>query len=134
MAVWLTTCTIHLFSAVDQPGKTNLPLIMISQVLRSKLRCKITTLPKIKKFQNPFNYWTVSKILILDHIRTVTWILVWPQWWSFTDVSQQGVDFSKKISKIKIFFWFDFHRDVYRSRQKVPKSDFQSINFGPHLL
>ena len=25
-------------------------------------------------------------------------------------MSQQGVDFSKKISKIEIFFWFDFHR------------------------
>ena len=37
-------------------------------------------------------------------------ILVWPQWWSFADVSQQGIDFSKKISKIKIFFWFDFHK------------------------
>ena len=36
--------------------------------------------------------------------------LVWPQWWSFAGVSQQGVDFSKKISKRKIFFWFDFHR------------------------
>ena len=36
--------------------------------------------------------------------------LVWPQWWSFADVSQQGVDFSKKISKRKIFFWFDLHR------------------------
>ena len=36
--------------------------------------------------------------------------LVWPQWWSFADVSQQGVDFSKRIIKIKIIFWFDFHR------------------------
>ena len=36
--------------------------------------------------------------------------LVWPQWRSFADVSQQRVDFSKKISKIKIIFWFDFHR------------------------
>ena len=36
--------------------------------------------------------------------------LVWPQWWSFADVSQQGVDFSKKISKVRVFFWFDFHR------------------------
>ena len=35
---------------------------------------------------------------------------MWPQWWSFADVSQQGVDFSKKISKIRIIFWFDFHR------------------------
>ena len=26
-------------------------------------------------------------------------ILVWPQWWSFADVSQQGVDFSKKKVK-----------------------------------
>ena len=31
-------------------------------------------------------------------------VLVWPQWWSFADVSQQGIDFSKKINKIKIFF------------------------------
>ena len=37
-------------------------------------------------------------------------LIVWPQWWSFADVSQQGVDFSKKISKIRIIFWFDFHR------------------------
>ena len=36
--------------------------------------------------------------------------VVWPQWWSWVDVSQQGVDFSKKISKIKMIFWFDFHR------------------------
>ena len=35
---------------------------------------------------------------------------MWPQWWSFADVSQQGVDFSKKISKITIIFRFDFHR------------------------
>ena len=39
---------------------------------------------------------------------------MWPQWWSFADVSQQGVDFSKKISKMKIFFWFDFHRCSHR--------------------
>ena len=38
---------------------------------------------------------------------------MWPQWWSFADVTQQGVDFSKKISKIKIFFWFDFHRCLH---------------------
>ena len=38
------------------------------------------------------------------------YVVVWPQWWSFADVSQQGVDSSKKISKIKIIFWFDFHR------------------------
>ena len=37
-------------------------------------------------------------------------ILVWPQWWSFADVSQQGLHLSKKISKIRIIFWFDFHR------------------------
>ena len=35
---------------------------------------------------------------------------MWPQWWSWAYVSQQGVDFSKKISKIKMIFWFDFHR------------------------
>ena len=59
---------------------------------------------------------------IFRHINTIntkihTWynigwtaFLVWPLWWSFADVSQQGVDFSKKISKITIIFWFDFHR------------------------
>ena len=40
-------------------------------------------------------------------------------------MSQQGVDFSKKISKMKIFFDFTF-TDVHTGRQKVPKSDFQS--------
>ena len=42
--------------------------------------------------------------------QIVIYTLVWPQWWSFIDVSQQGLHFSKKISKMKIFFWFDFHR------------------------
>ena len=35
---------------------------------------------------------------------------MWPQWWIFADVSQQVLNFSKKISKRKIIFWFDFHR------------------------
>ena len=39
--------------------------------------------------------------------------LVWPQLWSFEGVSQQGLDFSKKISKRKTFFWFDFHRSSH---------------------
>ena len=50
--------------------------------------------------------WNV--IWMQNHIHQD--ILVWPQWWSFVDVSQQGVEFSKKISKMKIIFWFDFHR------------------------
>ena len=50
-------------------------------------------------------------LFIVHEISTVTRkCLVWPQWWSFADVSQQGVDFSKKISKITIIFWSDFHR------------------------
>ena len=76
-------------------------------------------------------------------------LVVWPQWWRFADMSQQGLDLSKKISKIKIIFLFDFHR----GRQKVPKSDFQcqfsmseiiqifliffslkNISLGPHFL
>ena len=67
-------------------------------------------------------------------------------------MSQQGLHFSKKISKIKIFFDLTF-TDVHTGRQKVPKSDFQShfpmsknirifikknslknINLGPHFL
>ena len=40
-------------------------------------------------------------------------LLVWPQWWSFADVSQHGLHFSKKINKMKIFFWFDFHRCLH---------------------
>ena len=41
------------------------------------------------------------------------------------DLSQQGLDFSKKISKRIIFFDLTF-TDVHMGRQKVPKSDFQS--------
>ena len=67
-------------------------------------------------------------------------------------MSQQGLDFSKKISKRNIFFDLTF-TDVHMGSQKVPKSDFQShfsmsekvefflkkislknINLGPHFL
>ena len=55
-----------------------------------------------------------TPILVTSHVRSILkvfWcLLVWPQWWSFADVSQQGLDFSKKISKTKMIFWFDFHR------------------------
>ena len=37
-------------------------------------------------------------------------LLAWTQWLSFAYVSQKGVDFSKTIDKMKIIFWFDFHR------------------------
>ena len=47
-----------------------------------------------------------------------TCTLVWPQWWSFADVSQQGVDLSKKISKMKIFFDLTF-TDVHIDGQKL---------------
>ena len=40
-------------------------------------------------------------------------------------MSQQGHNFSKKISKRKIIFDLTF-TDVHMGRQKVPKSDFQS--------
>ena len=40
-------------------------------------------------------------------------------------MSQQGLDFSKKISKTKKKFDLTF-TDVDMGRQKVPKSDFQS--------
>ena len=40
-------------------------------------------------------------------------------------MSQQGVDFSKKISKKKKKIDLTF-TDVHMGRQKVPKSDFQS--------
>ena len=49
-----------------------------------------------------------ANVNLLDNAHCAT--LVWPQWWSFADVNQQGIDFSKKISKIKIIFWFDFHK------------------------
>ena len=39
-----------------------------------------------------------------------TSLSVRPQWWSFADLSQQRVDFSKKSVKQIWFFWFDFHR------------------------
>ena len=54
---------------------------------------------------------------------------MWHLWWSFADVGQQGLHFSKNISKRNIFFWFDFHRCSHMGRQKVPKSDFFKVIF-----
>ena len=53
------------------------------------------------------------------HLQSLVHMLVWPQWWSFADVSQQGLDFSKKISKRKIIFWFDFHRCSHGSSKSA---------------
>ena len=44
--------------------------------------------------------------------------IVWPQWWSFADMSQQRVEFAKKNSKIKIFVDLTF-TDVHTDRQKL---------------
>ena len=68
-----------------------------------------------------FSYVIFLNNYLLIAIRHV----VRPQWWSFADMSQQGLDFSKKICKIKMIFCLTF-TDVHRGRQKVPKSDFQS--------
>ena len=72
--------------------------------------------------------------------------LVWPQWWSWVDGTLQGVDSSKKISKMKMIFWFDFHRcwhgpskirlhfrNKSRSILKLSKNVFYK-NCGPKLI
>ena len=58
----------------------------------------------LKMFRAVF-FWEVS-VLFGFYVP----ILVWPQCWSFADVSQLWVDFTKKINKIKMIFLFDFHR------------------------
>ena len=82
----------------------------------SRLRCLLHVKGLVVCF---YLGWSGSTLLITKHLIEVgskSWLLtlVWPQWWSFADVSQQGVDFSKKISKIRIIFWFDFHRCSHR--------------------
>ena len=52
--------------------------------------------------------WPLVKYILYNES-----VILWPQWWSFEDMSQQGVDFSKNINKIKIIFWFDFHRCLH---------------------
>ena len=53
--------------------------------------------------------------------------LVWPQWLSFVDKCQQGIDFSKKISKIKLIFDLTFTDPSHLGfqyqifKQKLPK-------------
>ena len=75
--------------------------------------------------------WTISFSFKIFHLHSAPYSdgispsLVWPQWWSFADVSQQALHSSKKISKRKYFFDLTF-TDVHMDRQKVPKSDFQS--------
>ena len=71
-----------------------------------------------KKSLSP-ELFLVPKVEILVIRSNVLYILVWPQWWSFADVSQQGLDFSKTISKRKIIFWFDFHRCSHGSSKSA---------------
>ena len=58
-----------------------------------------------------------SDAIWLNPLWVHNYFLVWPQWWSLADVSQQKVDFSKKICKMKIVFWFDFHK--YQGPSKI---------------
>ena len=74
-------------------------------------------------FNHHYVNWIKSAIFSVKSSWEVHWILmcqkdvVWCCAWldiGVTSVvefcSQQGVDFSKKISKTRISFWFDFHR------------------------
>ena len=70
-------------------------------------------------------YCLIWFVLFVVYFKHPICTIVWPHWWSFADVSQQGLDCSKKISKRKIFFDLAF-KDVHMGCQKVPKSDFQS--------
>ena len=49
--------------------------------------------------------WNIKRLIEkMMFSPSLTSPIVWPQWWSFADVSQQGLHFSEKISKRKIFF------------------------------
>ena len=67
--------------------------------------------------------FSFKALVIGTRTRTAVAVLVpvvlWPQWWSFADVSQQGLDFSKQISKRKTIFWFDFHRCSHGSSKSA---------------
>ena len=58
-------------------------------------------------------------IIFGQKLQSLWYSIVWPQWWSFVDMSQQGCDFSKKIRKRKIIFWFDFHRCSHGSSKSA---------------
>ena len=105
-------------------GKTNLcprrTLLIFLQILTySYKELEIKQCGLGSRIWDVEGFWYKTEIkhhllcaIVFDCIDCV-WVyglLVWPQWWSWGDVSQQGVDFSKKISKIKFIFWFDFHR------------------------
>ena len=47
-------------------------------------------------WQKSTSGWLCKCALIMRINHKELDCLVWPQWWSFADVSQQGVDFSKK--------------------------------------
>ena len=89
--------------------KRSSKMIIKSQqmVLEKCLSCPTTGIQKVKSTPG---LTRPSARICRKNPSYLGYIIVWPQWWSFADVSQQGVDFSKKISKIEIIFWFDFHR------------------------
>ena len=79
--------------------------------------------------------------------------IVWPQWWSFADVSQQGLDFSKKnqLKKNNFLIWLSqmFTGVVKKCLNLTFKVNFlcqksfesfwiffslKNISLGPHFL
>ena len=53
--------------------------------------------PRIKdNLHRNLNFLQKLYLLIYLTLYQGYWALVWPQWWSFADVSQQGLNYSKK--------------------------------------
>lgn len=58
---------------------------------------------------------------------------VWPQWWSFSDVSQKGLPFCKKISKknnFLIWLWQMFIRTVKKLGTILENKVVQKLKFS----
>ena len=63
-----------------------------------KYNKKIHILPVKNQIKPQFNKrsWLWRHLICRQNIMLEKYRLVWPQWWSCADVSQQGVDFTKK--------------------------------------
>ena len=59
-----------------------------------------------------------------------SWVLVWPQWWSFVDVSHEGLDFKGQLISKRFFEVVVFLQKTNENNSHSSKNEFIRSFFG----
>ena len=94
--VWLSAGYIFLKSETKFQTPVKKALIWDPAIV-SMIKTQLTIRQNVNKNKiQKFHFFSNCGLVLFAFLAIGA--LVWPQWWSFADVSQQGVDFSQKKS------------------------------------